>query len=276
MGGAISIKHIAQAFLPHPPKVIAVLYAYVDETGFSGATTATIVGGLIGTLDHWLPLETRWRARLAEDGISEFHATKCRGGHGEYHAWRPDWSRMEQHYSNLAAIATDYKLRPISGTVLSAAWKRASSENEWLVNRFVSAYGFCFEICLMHIQIIATEFDDQAYVVYALNPQYADRAETVGRVYERNIKYFDRITSCAPARPVEVIPLQAADMAAYEMYHLFHSQKNPKRPKLELMPLLGCSGQPNGYYYNYDGLQTLVRKGAPSLIDLASSSEQPS
>ena len=234
---------------------MAVLFAYLDESGISGSPTATVVGGLIGRLPDWAQLAGLWNHQLVADGISCFHATKCRGGHDEYHSWRPDWERMARHYVNLATIAGDLHFRPVSGSVIFADWARL--DDPVLKARFTSPYAFCFELCLFHIQAVAEELGEKAVVVYAINRQYAARAAEVAAAHVQSEAYCDRIISCVPARPEDAPPLQAADMAAYEMYHLFHSKNRTKRPKLELMPRLENADLANGYFYDFESLQIL-------------------
>ena len=232
-----------------------MLFAYLDESGISGSPTATIVGGLIGRLPDWEKLVGLWKSRLKADGINCFHATKCRGGHGEYHSWRPDFGRMKRHYTDLANIAGSMNFRPVSGSVLFKDWARL--DDPALKSRFTSPYAFCFELCLFHIQKVATELGEQAMVIYAENDQYAARAAEVAAAHVQSQIYCDRIISCAPARPERAPPLQAADMAAYEMYHLFHSKNRSQRPDLELMPLLESPFQSNGYFYDFEALKVL-------------------
>jgi hypothetical protein len=264
VGAPLSIRDFVGALRLKSSALVMTLCAYIDETGISGSPTATIVGGLIGRCDEWLKMEEPWRQRVADDGISCFHATKCRGGHGEYHPWRPDWARMERHYTELAHIAGRASLRPVSGSVLFADWMRLNDPT--LKSRFLSPYGFCFELCLFHAQAIARELNETVMVIYALNEEYRERAAEVADAYVRNQHFFPLIKSCAPGRPAEVTPLQAADMAAYEMFHLFHSQNAPKRPKIELMPLLSNPETCNGFFYDYEALQVLTAKGPLGLI----------
>lgn len=260
----VSVGEIVAGLLPNPPRLIAVLFAYLDETGTNGTPTATIVGGVVGLLPQIVQAEGRWRARVQQDGIKAFHATKCRGGHGEYHAWRPDWDRMKRHYSDLATIAGKYELRPVSGSVLFADWN--ALEDSAIKQRFPSTYAFCFELCLFHIQRVAKELGETAMVFYAVSQQYADRAAEVARAYTANKQWFDRIVSCAPAASNDIVPLQIADMAAYEMYHLFHSQGTAKRPDLELMPLLGDPMKPNGFFYDAEALRMLSAAGPLGMV----------
>lgn len=49
----VSIRHLIRA--TGRPKVIAVLCAYLDESGISGSPTATIVGGLMAITTHGGP-----------------------------------------------------------------------------------------------------------------------------------------------------------------------------------------------------------------------------
>lgn len=257
----ISVRHLTRGFIPNPPKVVAVLYAYLDETGISGADAdkATIVGGLVGLEDEWVNLEGPWSARVKDDNISGFHASKCRGGHGEYHSWRPDWARMERHYTDLAVIAGGFDLRPVSGSVLLADWERL--DDPALKQRYPSAYAFCFEVCLAFIQSVARDLNETAVVIYSINDQYVARANEVAQAHINSLGRSERIVSCVPARPEEVTPLQTADMAAYEMYHLFHSPKSPDRPELELMQHIGCSEKCSGFFYDYEALLGLSRRG---------------
>jgi len=171
-----------------PTDLAAVLLTYLDEAGLHGDPTATIVGGLIGRVEDWLQLEPRWRQRVAADHISAFHATKCRGGHGEYHSWRPDWPRMERHYRDLAKIAGDFGLRPVSGTVLRADWDALDEPR--LKARFESPYVFCFELCLFHIETLARQLGDQAFVIYSVNQQHAARAGELAAAYVRDMRFF--------------------------------------------------------------------------------------
>ena len=249
-----------------------MLWAYLDETGISGSGTATIVGGLIGKMEDWTRLEPRWRRRVTQDGVSMFHATKCRGGHDEYHAWRPDWERMKRHYADLAKIAADYPLRPVCGAVLTSDWERF--EDPRLKARFESPYVFCFELCLFHIQTIAKSQRDSVYVVYSANEQYAGRAGELATAYVIDRWYFPNILSCKPALSKRVAALQAADMAAFEMYHLFHSKNSAKRPELNLMNHLDSGDLSNGFYYNYEGLKMLADRGPMDFI--IGQADQPS
>lgn len=236
-----------------------MLYTYLDETGISGTPTATIVGGLIGLEDEWVKLEGQWSARVAADNISAFHATKCRGGHDEYYPWRPDCARMEKHYTDLAVIAGGFDLLPVSGSVLFADWERL--DDPVLKQRFPSPYAFCFELCLSYIQKVAKSLNERAMVIDSINDQFVERAKEVAQAIVNSKVYYDRLVSCVPARPKEIKPLQAADMAAYEMYHLFHSQKSPKRPELELLQRLGISEVQSGFVYDYEAVQRLSRNG---------------
>jgi hypothetical protein len=148
--------------------------------------------------------------------------------------------------------------------VIHADWQ--ALDDPAIKQRFPSAYAFCFELCLFHIQRVARELQDEALVVYAINDQYAERAGEVARAYAANRQSFDRLRSVAPASQCGQPGLQIADMVAYEMYHLWHSAEATKRPEIELMPRLEAADQPNGFYYDADALKVLSATGSLGMI----------
>jgi hypothetical protein len=60
-----------------------MLFAYLDESGLNQTAKATVVGGLLGTLEQWVGFEKKWRAALPK-GINSFHTRRCQIGTKEY------------------------------------------------------------------------------------------------------------------------------------------------------------------------------------------------
>ena len=87
MSAHVSLEQIVAGFMPDVPKLAAVLFAYLDESGTQQGATATVLGGLVGRVSDWTDISQRWRERLDIDGAQTFHATKLLGGHGEFHSW---------------------------------------------------------------------------------------------------------------------------------------------------------------------------------------------
>jgi hypothetical protein len=69
-----------------PSEVIAMLWAYFDESGehdASGALRALTIGGLVAPFEAWQQLEKEWRAALRSEGLSTFHRRELGPGRDE-------------------------------------------------------------------------------------------------------------------------------------------------------------------------------------------------
>ena len=68
----IPVAEIFEGIIPNPPEIIAVLWAYLDESGMNQTAHRMTVGGLVGRKVHWQEVERYWTKRLP-DGIKVFH-----------------------------------------------------------------------------------------------------------------------------------------------------------------------------------------------------------
>lgn len=237
-----------------------MLFAYIDETGLNPNAKAVTVAGLVAPLDQWISITAKWAARMKSTRISTFHAQPCRGGHEDFKLIPK--SIREQLYTDLAEILAEHQPQPVSGSVKKTAWKFADRDKRFS-DRYPTAYSFCFDLCLSAIDHIAEELGQEVTIVYAIHQQYLDRAKLVSKSYESSRRYLKWITKCTPNIPSKVIPLQAADMLAYEIYH--HNQQATNQPRFDL---LGRLEYPS-VIYQYDARQIkkLIASGPIGMVD---------
>jgi hypothetical protein len=65
---------------------MALLRAYVDESGIDAASTEFAFAGWVGPTDEWERVAPKWSEALASAGLAPgrpFHMTDCEGGHGQ-------------------------------------------------------------------------------------------------------------------------------------------------------------------------------------------------
>lgn len=71
------IAELAAGLFWKPNEIIAMLWAYFDESGehdrTSGTLTRLTIGGLIAPLTKWQAFEVAWDAALARHNLREFH-----------------------------------------------------------------------------------------------------------------------------------------------------------------------------------------------------------
>ncbi len=63
----------------HGKRCIAVLEAYLDESGTHGGSPVVCVGGYVGNRKEWYSFDKEWHPKLKKAGVSYFHTTnpKC-------------------------------------------------------------------------------------------------------------------------------------------------------------------------------------------------------
>lgn len=207
---------------------MGVFEAYLDESGTGKPYFA--VGGLVGPADDWVQFAQDWEAIIRPLGIKAYHATDCEDGRGEFRDWpkekRNDLtvnlidciSKRKFFGVGLSAIVADFKevlhpkpehlfrdlysllLRHVIGTAVVQMVQRAPGQ---------------------HLAVICDwqqEFDGAGIKMFR---SMADDAEW---------EYSRKLETINYASKEKVLPLQAADQAAYEAYKLIVNQiTDPKR-----------------------------------------------
>jgi hypothetical protein len=68
---------------------MAVIAAYMDESGTHVTAPVCVVAGYVGTAEQWVSLVDSWQKalHLPEFNVTEFHATECWAQQGEFSEW---------------------------------------------------------------------------------------------------------------------------------------------------------------------------------------------
>lgn len=198
-----------------PLTVVAALTefsGYFDDGGHPDDQPAVIVAGFVGTKEQWLIFEREWMEILSPLGIEQFHMT-------DFETCRV-WSRRKKDeiLSKLVSVIRERIRRPISATVLMQDYKELND-------------SYTLE------QSIGTPFAIAGRTVAAsLNTwkaKYANPSDPLIVFYERGTKHYsdfeeamkrDRLPLPIPAGK-EVVPLQAADLLAWELLYSVKKRK---------------------------------------------------
>jgi hypothetical protein len=214
-------------------KVVAVLWAYMDESGEhdpdTGLLTRLTVGCAIAANDSWEALEPRWNEVLADAGIAEtgFHMTDFEARQGPYEYW--DEPKRRDVLGRLLTIASEHV--PVflgcNGLPQNLGPGRAPLRRAYLGN----------------LLKLLTEFDreqsdllrgEPVTVVLARHNDISPVA--LAEFFEKFVQRIarHRIVFGGIGNPQELPPLQVADIAAFE----FSRTSRQVRREAERYPLL--------------------------------------
>ena len=216
---------------------LAMLWAYFDESGehdhVTGHLKQLTIGGWIGPRERWKQFDSEWAAALDRAKIKTmFHMVNFENRTGEFaieKGWDDDKRKMVLNElleiiarninSGIGFTNRVFKLRP--------------------KDHFPDTYENNLIDCLMHIaNESAYSYAEKISVVFAKHKDY--RQPRVQKLFDF-MNYGDaRLGTLAVSDPIEVRPLQAADIIAYEIKQLQRNDGLNRRYPLRRLEELGC------------------------------------
>jgi hypothetical protein len=239
---------------------MAMLWFYCDESYSSSKPNAYVIAGFIASERVWEKIERAWGRKNDRIGVTRFHASHLNALDNEFEGWTPQ--RSKRYTKSLIKILQKPKrdLHAASVGILRKDYERIISEDGR--KKFGNPYIVCFKEC---VTLIAQEMykggwepDDKFSVIFDRNDFQAEAQEVFFKMKDSTHWPASRhLGTCAPGSAEGYIPLQAADLIAYETFRLLQSKisGNEKLRKAlgKLLPKNGFSG----YYYEPELLQDI-------------------
>ncbi len=216
--------------------MLTVLRAYMDESGIHSASSVCAIAGLVGTESEWETLERRWRRTVDEEGVSVFHMAEFESRLGEFEGWSD--TRRHLFLSKLVEAIKARDIHCVGSALVRADYERLTEDEKvWMTHGNAGyPYFLCFQHCIVESCHIADGLPSEEKVAFVFDRQQEFAAEAT-RLYNDlkdqgewpNHERLADIVAFASKR--ETIPLQVADLAAYETYkHLDNRLFHPERP----------------------------------------------
>lgn len=240
----IPIREVAQIILPVGSRedgALAMMSAYFDDSGTHRGSAVIVTAGLVGTVDQWAALEKAWAVELSapicglKDPIPYFHMTECQASRGHFRGW----NRTETDYfcKRLQDIILDACLYGYGFGCEVSQWDAlikgdirdiiGNAEHYSIRNCFVRSVGWA--------QNQSPPPDDMTFV-FDDRPQIKRDTDIVYDVFKRQAEPPPDITGLAYLSAQKTIPLQAADIIAWEFYQAARSvllRENSRRPQFD-------------------------------------------
>lgn len=196
-----------------------MLEAYFDESGTHERSKITAIGGFVASKDAWAQFERDLAAVLApyaNKGVSVFHMTDCLAQTGQF-------AFLEKPFINAILWGIGKALKRAEVTVIYAGVVQDDWDTEVLDGafkaRFPKPFDLCFATVLKELHRWSSHYGDGEPVasVFAQQDEYQGRMSAAVEALSCSGKYAPRLGSITFGRPENILPLQAADFAAYSM-----------------------------------------------------------
>jgi hypothetical protein len=204
------------------------LWAFFDESGWhptGGKLAKLTVGGCIASCEAWESLTMDWSAALAEMGIDMFHMTdfeKRNPPQPPFENWT-DQQRKDRLNRLLEIIGM---VKPVCCGFTNLA--RPGDDTESIYKR-----------CAHDVLLKLGQYEDEFAIVFAHHPEFADYSSLHKMLMQYG--HSKRIKSCTIGYPIDMCPLQAADIVAYEIRCEEREEVRQQRYPLRRLAELGCT-----------------------------------
>lgn len=276
-------SYITEAFaLAFPSSVkesdrhMVILQAYFDESGTHGPSDRLVVAGFLSTVEQWQSFETEWNNALAEYGLPFFHMTDYNARVGLY----ADWTE-EMRQARLGRLLDIIGNTVIASYGVSLSKKTFESSFSPRAKRWVgSPYSFAALHCFLLASIDCDTIEGDVQAAYI----FEDGAKGKGEI----LKAYDFLTKIPNGKDVtrvlslrfedkrNFVPLQAADILAWELYRDYpnqvsHTQDSQSIPN-QRMPFHLFYQLPNRRWKYFS--ETEISQFAP-IVNLLAASIKP-
>lgn len=198
--------------------LIAMLFAYMDESGTDSRSAAVTVGACVSRVDQWSRFVGPWQRRLKSAGIPYFHAAKL----ASKPLYGPLVKAIREHSMFSVAVRIDKKI-----------YRAAVGE------QFMSFYGGEYPIAAIAAQFYITNWaieqnlGDVTYVIETGQPAWEHVAKIFSVMMNPKAHPLFRVERVIPGTKEKDPPLATADLIAHEASASYGKRKTLWLGRLE-------------------------------------------
>jgi len=217
---------------------VVMIAAYFDESSDQQQERIFVVAGYIGLEEHWRALSRKWATMLSDVGIAEFHAVDCEHGTAQFAGMsRRRRQGIQRRFVELLADESN-GLIGIVGAIMLGPYARLRQRfresrrippglpiSGTLDHPYYLAFQLAIESAAINPAVTALPAIEKLDFVF-------DRHSLGGRIPtlfgsiqgDHSLGYSSRLASVQFHSRTTVLPLQAADLLAYEAYRFGDTQ----------------------------------------------------
>ena len=211
-------------------ELVAALWAYFDESGHAKDARVSVfaLGGCVSSVERWRSLIPDWTDTLTEFSVSALHMKDFAHNKGEFASWNED--TRQAFLARLVGLMTrDIAAYIGEAMALPEEWRQRPDE---LRTRLKDPYHGCLIFCMRTLIDYSAHTGNfpKVNVVLAHHPEHSGWANILFQTM-REETGGNRFGSLSFDNPKELVPLQAADLVAYELQHYLSDTKPKGREK---------------------------------------------
>jgi hypothetical protein len=218
-----SFEHLRLSLFAGQDDVFCMLTAYFDDSGTSPTDPVVVVAGYLATVEMWARFNRRWSALLSQYEITGLRRADLENLSGEFKGWDP--SRRTEFIKKAHAIIRQCTYSGFGVAIPKSDFEAVCPESH--PYRTYGLFGWCAFGCVRSINLWCDEknvTEPIQYVFEAGTTGQGQFDQIMGDLYrDPAIRKDDRIGGWS-FQGKSVLPLQAADVVAYEYFKYMRNQ----------------------------------------------------
>jgi hypothetical protein len=256
-----SFKHLCLSLFKSRSDLFGMVTGYFDDSGTSAHDSVVVVAGYIGSVSQWQKFGQEWRSLLSEFGVTVMHRTDLENYRGEFVGWTPETRNVFVNKAQQIIKRRTYVA--IGKAVIKADFEEVFPDN--LKRFYGGAYGFCAILCLARAKrwFDKTNLKDPIDWVFEVGTEGSGQiSHLLNSLYTDVQMRTDFRLSRWSFADKDVVPLQAADVIAYETFKHATNQlvTQPRRKvRISLQHLVRSQDDEHLEYWSKEDLEAYLK-----------------
>lgn len=244
-----------------------MLTAYFDDSGTDLNSPLVVVAGYLSSDHMWESFNVRWANLLLKNGVTQMRRSKLESLEGEFKGWIPD--QRTEFVKKAHAVIRKFTYLPIGIAIVKADFEEAFPVNS-TARRF-GLYSWCIHGCLAALGEWCEKRNHREPItfVFEAGTEGRDQVHKTFTVLCANPE--KRPPRACPIKswsfaPKKVLPLQAADLIAYEFYKFTKNHaidRGRHKIRLSALDLFSSTDISLLKYFDKKGFEALRTTGVP-------------
>lgn len=188
---------------------------FLDESGTHSGSNAAVVAGYISNDTEWGEFIKEWGQILKSEGVEYFHMTDFESRYGQFDGWTEE--RKRTFLNKLLNVINQHAFVGVGTIITKQSFDSLSEPSQCLCENM---YGLAAMFCWWELGRILVKADAWMNLVMGRGAKGFD---AINLIYQEDSRFREwnegtRIRALSTADMREFLPLQAADMLAYELW----------------------------------------------------------
>jgi hypothetical protein len=198
---------------------MSILTIYCDDSGTHPKSRVAVVAGYLGQITQWRRFEKDWKGLLAEFGVTQMHRAKLEAFQGEFEGWNESRRRLFLRRCHL--LMREYTKMPIGIAVIKEQFNSILPRE--IRDKFGGVYGWCAQECIVAARIWCENHSHDEPIQWVFESGTIGHGQ-VGAMFQELHLHSEWLIKGWAFQDKSVVPLQAADVLAYEVFKQVENQ----------------------------------------------------